>query len=101
MTEVGFERLPRTKAIALRRCHKASPAVLEAFVRCGGTANLLELAYEAGHNGAYVYYAVRQLIADGCAVKCFWGRYAITERGKIALALHVGRAARAAGEQET
>lgn len=69
--------------------------VLEAFVRCGDEARSQELGIESGHRRETVYRSLRKLVALDLVLrprpKTKWQ---ITERGKIALALHKGREAR-------
>jgi hypothetical protein len=75
--------------------------VLAALDRCSEGCNTFwAVVHESGRNSACVKYALDALVEHGAIVRPWPGRWLITERGRIALALRAGRIERARHQLE-
>jgi hypothetical protein len=65
--------------------------VLMALVKCDGKAGVYTLDEESGYSRTTIIKHCKALIERGWIVRFHHGPWYITERGKIALAIEVGR----------
>jgi DNA-binding IclR family transcriptional regulator len=70
-------------------------AILGALVELGKPASLSEIIAASGYEYGSFYRAAGPIMRHGWMRKPFNGRYEITERGKIALAIEIGRRTKA------
>ena len=74
---------------------EAAFCILMALVEYVGYASTHQISAASGYDVTRYWYMIKRLEDRGCVFKPFNGGWIITERGKIAVAIEVGRRARA------
>lgn len=72
----------------------AQAAVLGALDEYGGSAGWLHVVVASGYGYDMVWRVTRELVAQRAITRPFFGYFVLTDKGKIALALARGKAAR-------
>lgn len=74
--------------------------MLEALRRLNGNADRWQLEAESGYSYATMWHALTKAINYGLAERPSHGHWSLTERGKIALAIHNGKQMHKQARQE-